>query len=272
MDPVVAAGFGDEWARFDQAALSPAEKQKIFESYFAIFPWERLPADAVGADIGCGSGRWAGLVAPRVHRLHCVDASEQALAVAERNLRDLANCSFHHAIADEIPLADGTLDFAYSLGVLHHVPDTRRALRACVAKLKSGAPFLLYLYYRFDNRPRWFQAMWRASEVVRAGVSRLPYGLRYAVSQAIAGAVYWPLARAARLGERLGLDVGHWPLSFYRDRSFYVMRTDSLDRFGTRLEQRFTRDEIAEMMREAGLTDVRFSATTPFWTAVGVKR
>ena len=59
------------------------------------------------------------------------------------------------------------------------------------------------------------------------------------------------------------------PLSTYRYRSFYSMRTDALDRFGTRLEQRFTRVEIEQMMRAAGLTDIRFSEEEPFWVACG---
>jgi hypothetical protein len=49
------------------------------------------------------------------------------------------------------------------------------------------------------------------------------------------------------------------------------MRTDALDRFGTRLEQRFTRAEIEVMMRRAGLTDIRFSETEPYWVACGRK-
>jgi len=60
------------------------------------------------------------------------------------------------------------------------------------------------------------------------------------------------------------------PLSFYRDRTFYVMRNDALDRFGTKLEQRFSRREIAGMMRAAGLDEVRFSEKPPFWCAVGI--
>jgi ubiquinone/menaquinone biosynthesis C-methylase UbiE len=65
----------------------------------------------------------------------------------------LNNCEFHLASVDEIPLPDSSQDFGYSLGVLHHIPDTQLALNACVKKLKLGAPFLLYCYYRFDNRP-----------------------------------------------------------------------------------------------------------------------
>ena len=50
------------------------------------------------------------------------------------------------------------------------------------------------------------------------------------------------------------------------------MRTDALDRFGTRLEQRFTRDEIKQMMHNAGLENIKFSDSKPFWVAVGFKR
>lgn len=58
---------------------------------------------------------------------------------------------------------------------------------------------------------------------------------------------------------------------FVLPRPFYVMRTDALDRFGTKLEQRFTRWEIETMLRDAGLIDIRFSETAPYWCAVGVK-
>ncbi|MDQ3129213.1 MAG: class I SAM-dependent methyltransferase, partial [Acidobacteriota bacterium] len=86
VDKKVVAGFGDEWSRFDQSALSEDELEKSFDEYFNIFPWEKLPADAKGFDLGCGSGRWAKLVAPRVGRLHLIDPSADALAVAKRNL------------------------------------------------------------------------------------------------------------------------------------------------------------------------------------------
>ena len=267
-DPKTVEGFGDEWSRFDQSAMSDEDSNKFFEGYFSIFPWADLPKNAVGFDLGCGSGRWAKLVAPRVGRLHCIDPSV-AIEVARKNIGQNANCEFHQAGVDDIPLRDRSMDFGYSLGVLHHIPDTYAALVACVTKLKPGAPFLLYLYYAFDNRPVWFRVLWRVSDGLRKGISRMPHGLRYAMSQVIAGGVYWPLARAARLAEASGINVTNFPLSSYRDCGFYVMRTDALDRFGTRLEQRFTRTEIKAMMESAGLENIRFSEALPFWCAIG---
>src|SRR5687768_17593719 len=56
IDARTVAGFGDEWAAFDQSALKPAELREHFDRYFAIFPWDALSHDAVGFDLGCGSG------------------------------------------------------------------------------------------------------------------------------------------------------------------------------------------------------------------------
>ena len=160
--------------------------------------------------------------------------------MARRNLASHSNCEFVQASVDRLAVTDASLDFAYSLGVLHHVPDTRAALRSVVQKLKIGAPFLVYLYYAFDNRPAWYRILWRVSEIIRGTVSRAPRRIKFVVAELIAAIVYWPLARTARLLEVLGATVTNMPLAFYRDKSHYVMRTDSLDRFGTRLEKRFT--------------------------------
>jgi ubiquinone/menaquinone biosynthesis C-methylase UbiE len=272
VDTKTVAGFGDEWSTFDQSELSESELTTVFAQYFAIFPWEALPPDAVGFDIGCGSGRWAKSVAPRVKQLHCIDPSPDALRVAMRNLAEQDNCSFHVASVDAIPLEDGTMDFGYALGVLHHVPDTGAGIRSCVAKLKPGAPLLVYIYYAFDNRPLWFRMVWKGSDAIRRVVSTLPYRFQYWISLGIAAGIYWPMARSWRILERLGLNVEPLPLSYYRRRSFYFMRTDARDRFGTSLEQRFTAGQIRKMMEDAGLERIRFSPDPPYWCAIGYKR
>lgn len=272
-DPTVTSGFGREWSTFTQGAgaLDAAERERLFGEYFAIFPWSELPMEAEGLDAGCGSGRWALQVSARVGRLHALDASADALAVARQNLANSPNVTFHHASVGDIPLPDRSLDFAYSLGVLHHVPDTTGAIRHIASKLKPGAPFLIYLYYALDNRPFWFRALWRSTDAGRALISRLPPSLRLLASQLIAATVYWPLARACTLLNGLGMSTRTIPLEAYKDRSFYTMRTDAYDRFCTSLEKRFSRAEIQRMLEDAGFARITFSEQVPFWCAVGRK-
>ncbi len=270
LDVATVNSFGDEWSRFDQSALSEEEAGKIFDEYFAVFPWDKLPKDATGFDMGCGSGRWAKLMAPRVWHLHCIDPSS-ALEVAKTALSAATNVSFHRASVGEPTLPPNSQDFGYSLGVLHHVPDTAGAIKACIAMLKPGAPFQVYLYYAFDNRSAAFRLAWRCSDLLRRGICKLPAKVKYLLTDVLAAVLYYPLARFSLLVERLGFGVGSIPLSYYRSHSFYTMRTDSRDRFGTPLEQRFTRAQIERMMCEAGLESILFSESAPFWCAVGYK-
>jgi SAM-dependent methyltransferase len=232
-------------------------------------PWSILPSGAIGFDAGCGNGRWASRVAPRVGRLHCIDASAEVVAVARRNLSAHENCVVEMATIDMLPFEDDSMDFGYSLGVLHHMPDPEQGLRSCVAKLKPGAPFLVYLYYALDNRPAWYRAIWRAAEALRRALCQLPFRAKLLSTTLIATLVYWPLARAALVADKVGFDAEGLPLAPYRHRSFYSMRTDALDRFGTRLEHRFRREEILAMMERVGLRETVFSDYAPYWCAVG---
>ena len=271
VDPETVNSFGDEWERHRQDNLSEGELQEMWLSYFSIFPWDDLPKHAVGFDMGSGTGRWAQFVAPRVGFLHIIDAAAPALRVAEDNLSGIDNVQFHNSTTETVEIPVSSCDFGYSLGVLHHIPDTQAALADCVRLLKPGAPFLVYLYYRFDNRPKWFLALWRISDFMRKIIYRLPGKAKATVTDLIAFLVYWPLSRVSRILEKIGFSISSLPLSYYRHSSVATLRTDSRDRFGTPLEQRFTKMEIRKMMQKAGLVEIVFSDREPFWVALGRK-
>ena len=72
----------------------------------------------------------------------------------------------------------------------------------------------------------------------------------------------------ARFLAKQGRETSNFPLHQYADMPFAMLQNDALDSFGTRLEQRFTKKEITEMLRVAGfdIASVNFSKTEPFWT------
>lgn len=271
LDIKTVLGFGDEWSRFTQIDLDDEIAFKVFCDYFSLFDWDLLPVNSMGMDIGCGSGRWAKIVAAKVGHLVLLDASEVAIKVAKKNLNSIENVSYVRASVGELPVRDRCLDFAYSLGVLHHVPVTEDAIKSIALKLKAGAPLLIYIYYAFDNRGYFYQKLWRLSDLTRRVISRLPNKQRYIVSQIIALLIYWPLARLALILDTIKLLPNSWPLMYYRDKSFYVMRTDALDRFGTPLEHRFSRQQIELMLINSGFENIKFSNRAPFWCATATK-
>ena len=107
LDEKTISGFGDEWKRFPQHDLGKRQRQLIFDDYFAIFPWSLLPKDAIGIDVGCGSGRWAQVMAKKVKHLHLLDASADALEVAKYNLSHYDNVSFHNTSIELMPVPVG---------------------------------------------------------------------------------------------------------------------------------------------------------------------
>jgi len=271
IDKKTVEDFGEEWNKYNQSSIPDEELKKSWNQYFDVFPFEELSNDSEGFDMGCGSGRWAKFVANKVHLLNCVDPSEKALNVAKRNLSNFSNIHYFNASVNDNILKENSQDFGYCLGVLHHIPDTLEGIKACAKLLKKNAPFLLYLYYNFENRSFFFKLIWRLSDFMRKIISLLSPKTKIFITSIAAYLIYYPLARSAFVSEKLGIDVSNFPLSDYRNKTFYFMKTDALDRFGTRLEKRFSKDEIQRMLKEAGFRDIRFSRNTPFWVSISRK-
>jgi hypothetical protein len=101
----------------------------------------------------------------------------------------------------------------------------------------------------------------------------MPSKLKRVVCDILAVVVYMPFVLLSRFFFMLGLKklANRVPLSIYAKQTFNIIRNDSLDRFGTPLEQRFSREQIRQMMSGCGLTDIVFSEQMPYWHAVGRK-
>ncbi len=263
--------FSDQWVRYDQSGMDNDEAKKIFKNYFSIFPWKRISKSAEGFDMGCGTGRWAKFIAPKVGKLHCVDPSN-AIHVAKKKLKKFKNIKYHQKSLDSSGLKNNSQDFGYMLGVLHYVPNAKAAIKSCVQLLKPGAPILLYIYYALDNRPLWFKYLWYLSNLLRLIISKLPKFLNFLICDLIALFVYFPLAKISLILEYIGFNFKNFPLRFYRKSSFYVMRTDSRDRFGTPFERRYSKNDIYKMMKDSELEKIQFKNSVPFWTVIGYKK
>ena len=264
--------FGDEWAKFDQSMLEKDELDTITSRYFDIFPKKNLNKNAIGFDLGCGSGRFSLYLINKIKTLHCIEPSS-AIEIAKKKLAKYDNCVFHNVSVYNMEIQNNSMDFGISLGVLHHVDDTLEGLKSCNKILKSGAPFLLYLYYAFDNKPFWFRLIWKLSNVVRLLISSMPKQIKFILSEIIALFIYLPLSRLSKFIEKnFKINVDNIPLSAYRNLSYYTMRTDSLDRFGTKIEKRFTKKQIIQMLTEAGFIKFKFSNEIPFWCVTCYKK
>jgi SAM-dependent methyltransferase len=263
----VVEGFDFEWAHFRR--VQTTEQRRVFAMYFDAVPAGAFSPDAVVLDAGSGAGRWAAEVAARGPRVVALDLGS-SIDVTRANT-DPERVACVQADLRDVPFKDEAFDWAYSLGVLHHLDDASGPLARIVRSVRPAGLVLIYLYYALDNRGLAFRAVYAAVNAARRVTSRLPRPVALVFSSVAAALIYWPLATIARLLESVGVRgiAAALPLAAYRHSSFETMRNDSLDRFGTRLENRFTRQQVTRLMEGAGLEGVRVADTLPFWHATG---
>jgi SAM-dependent methyltransferase len=272
IDTETVESFGEEWKSFHN--FQPRDMHLAGNSYFDIVTDEMLGPQTMAADFGCGSGRWTKYIAGRVGAIAAIDPSDAVFA-ADHVLAETPNAELFKASISNLPFRDGYFDFAFSLGVLHHIPDTKQALKDCVKKLKPGGHFLVYLYYNFEQKGWLFKFLFWISNLIRRLVCKMPARLKRFTCDVLAVICYMPFVLLCRFFRFLGASKkfrSKLPLFGYESTSFYIIRNDSLDRFGTPLEQRFSRKQITEMMTEAGLENIIFGDEIPFWHAVGRKK
>ncbi len=271
VDKKTIASFGEEWKTFHQ--FSEGDLKQAGNEYFDIVTDKMLNKNSAVLDIGCGSGRWSYFIADKVKSVEAIDPSDAVYSAAQL-LASKTNVRVTQASTDTIPFDNNSFDFVLCLGVLHHIPDTQKALTDAVTKLKIGGHVLLYFYYNLENRSALYRAMFSWVDLKRRIISRMPPALKRFCCDMIAVAVYLPLVAIARCIRAIAPNSNTWqrmPLSYYCNKSFHIMRNDALDRFGTPLEKRFSREQIEAMMKEAGLNEIVFSDTQPYWHVVGMK-
>lgn len=270
IDSEVVQSFGDEWVKFHD--FSDETIHEISQEYFDIITDEIVNRNTYMLDIGCGTGRWTKYLAGKAGFIEAIDPS-QAIFAADKLLGDISNVRLAKANTETIPFDDETFDFAMSVGVLHHIPDTQKAMQDCVKKVKKGGYFYCYLYHNLETRGWWFKTLYWLSDQIRKVVCRLPAKMKRAVCDVLAIIIYMPLILWVRFLVLIGLRkiAIYMPLSAYNNKSFFVIRNDALDKFGTRLEQRFSREQVISMMKNCGLTNIVLSPLSPFYHAVGKK-
>ncbi len=270
IDSAVVKDFGDEWLRFKD--YSDEDIRSLAIMYFDILTDEIINKNSYVLDIGCGTGRWTKFLSNRIGFIEAIDPSNAVFA-ADHLLETVENVRITMASVDTIPFNNETFDFAMSIGVLHHIPNTQKAMKDCVKKLKKGGYFYCYLYYNLDNKGFIFKSIFRLSDLFRKTISHMPSAIKKFSCDLLAVFFYMPFILSARLLNQLGFRKlsKKIPLSDYANKSFFIIRNDSLDRFGTKLEQRFSKVQVEALMRESGLEEIIISPSSPYYHAIGRK-
>ncbi len=141
-----AANFGAQWLVFDE--MQPHHDQQ-FRDWIAPVTQEFVGGKLV-VEGGCGKGRHTRVIADwGAQAVVGVDLSE-AVEAAFRNTRDLPNAHIIQADIYQLPLRQ-VFDYAFSVGVLHHLPNPRSGFTSLVKQLKPGGAISAWIYGRENN-------------------------------------------------------------------------------------------------------------------------
>ena len=247
--------FGYEWSEYSE--LRP-EYEEQFRRWMTVIP----EADWAGRrflDVGCGMGRnshW-----PMTYGAAggaAIDIDDRSLASARRTLERWPAVEIHKMSAYDIAF-DRAFDIAFSIGVIHHLAEPERALRRMAAAVRPGGRVAIWVYGYENNEwiVRYFNPFRRLL------FARLPIGLTHALSTVLT-AILW-----------LALRLGFGRIEYFkliRGFTFRHLRSIVFDQMLPRIAHYWRRKEVEDLMRSAGLTDIRVVAVNNMsWSAVGVR-
>jgi ubiquinone/menaquinone biosynthesis C-methylase UbiE len=187
-------------------------------------------------------GRFTEVCCDAGAEVHAVDLSN-AVEVAAQNLRDRKSAHFYQADIFRLPFADESFDRVFSIGVLHHTPDTKAAFYRLVRLVRPGGRIAIWVY---STKLR---AM-LGSELLRPVTSRLPRGLMLQATK-VAIPLYY-VHRFPLIGRVSSVLL---PTSLEADPTWRWL--DTFDWYTPRYQWKHSDDEVVGWFKEAGLTDIR---------------
>ena len=257
--------FGYQWTVFHEMAVDFRDNFLFYISPLQ----EAFFKGKIGLDLGCGFGRHVYNSAQLGAEMVGVDLSE-AIESTRRNTRDLPNVHLVQADVYRLPFRPGVFDFAYSIGVLHHLPDPERGFRCLIPVVKPGGSLFIWVYSKSRAIANFLL------ELVRAVTTRLPRRLQKTLSW-IAAVIDWgafvvPYRIASRvpgvrnLARRLPLPR----LTVYAQYPFQVVYADWFDRLAAPIRFYYDDRDLTGWLSRASLTHTLISPTGLFgWRAYG---
>ena len=145
--------FGRQWNRYDVARTE--EDEAVFAVKTGVAPGEL--AGKLVLDAGCGGGRYARILGEAGARVLGLDLSG-AVKKASESCRTLPNVQIVQGDLLDPPVAEAAFDLVFSIGVLHHAPDPRRAFAQIAKRVKPGGRLAVWLYRKNTAPQEWINS------------------------------------------------------------------------------------------------------------------
>lgn len=251
-----AGNFSFEWNYFAQTQLDSFNGTEIsarrFKEITGFEPWQLK--DKIILEAGCGMGRFLEVAAKYGREVIGVDLSF-SIDAARRNLKNFSNVHLVQADIFNMPFKRHSFDLIYSIGVLHHTPEPRKAFLQFPCLLSEGGTISIWVTPK--RRFSWFP---RATQIVRLFTPRMDsYKLLRLIQKA--APFYLPLVRMPFIGNLLKGWVipvcdykGQLPLNDSQLLQWSIL--DTFDLLSPRYLYAYTLLEVKNWFTEQGFSDI----------------
>lgn len=247
--------FGYEWDKYHE--IIPAYEEQ-FKRWTKLIPKEEWK-DKSFLDVGCGMGRnsyWP--IKYGAQRGVGIDIDKRSLKAAQSNLSMFENYEVKELSTYDISY-ENEFDIVFSIGVIHHLADPKKALKKMVKATKPNGKVLIWVYGQ--ENMKWIENLF--NPLRKFLFSRLPISATHFLS-IFPTAFLWTFLR-------LGLGKIEY---FYllRKFSFWHLRSIVFDQMLPEIANYWKQEEVLEIMKSAGLKNIQISSVNDMsWCGVGIK-
>ena len=194
-------------------------------------------------EIGCGLGTDGAQFAEAGADYTGVDLTEAAVELARKRFETFGvPGKFQTADAEQLQFDDNSFDLVYSHGVLHHTPDTAKAIREIYRVLRPGGRAMVMLYHRDSYNYRINISMLR-----RAGAHLLRFDRGVTLAHMLTGE---PIESLREHAHRLKTEKE----SYLAPDEFLSQNTDGA---GNPLARVYSRAEASELFKDFSKVELR---------------
>lgn len=239
--------FSMEWTLHKNTQLDSFSGTRESEETFKAktgFDLGRLVGKLV-LDVGCGAGRFMEVVREYSAEVVGIDLS-WSVDSAFKNIGFKGSVHIVQADILSLPFKEGMFDYIFSIGVLHHTPNTQEAFRQLPKFLKEGGEIAIWVYSDEGFLTKVYN---RISNFYRIFTTRMPLGLLYRLSYVSIPLYY--IKRVKILGGALGIIL---PTSNHADPRWRVL--DTFDWYSPKYQWKHTYDEVIRWFEEERLEDI----------------
>ncbi len=253
--------FGKQWLRYSDNEGYYGSLELFSDVLFPFLKTEDLQNSKV-AEIGSGAGRIVNmLLESGVQHVIAVEPSD-SFTVLVRNIQNSEKVTCLRVPGDQLPTY-GNLDYIFSIGVLHHIPDPKPVVEAAFRALRKGGQFLVWLYGKEGN------------EFYLTFINPLRLITKHLPHFALAGFVwmiYCPLVFYVCLCRRFPLPLKKYLLSIFAKMSPEKRRLIIYDQLNPNYAKYYTKPEAVELLSDGGFINVQTHHRHGYsWTVIGTK-